>query len=102
MADLVYHTDCFFFETIPQFIDNFFNILAKAFFVLQFLEDIVQDIDEVEDIDNGEWIVECDVQPCHKFVELFISDEFVEEVWLFYHEVKDSEVEEIDVDLIFT
>lgn len=100
MADLMDHAHCLFFETILQVIDDFLNIFAGIVFVLQLFENVVEDIDEVEHIDNGEWIVECDIESRYKFVELFVSDEFVEEVWFFYHEMKDSQVEEIYVDLI--
>lgn len=61
MADLMDHAHCLFFETILQVIDDFLNILAGIVFVLQLFKDIVEDIDEVEHIDNGEWIVECDI-----------------------------------------
>lgn len=102
MTDLMYHSNCFFFETIFQVIDNFFNIFAGILFVLQLLKDVIEDIDEVKDIDNSEWIIECDVESCHKFVELFVYDELVEEVWFFDHEMKDSKVEQINVYLILT
>lgn len=53
MTDLMYHSNCFFFETIFQVIDNFFNIFAGILFVLQLLKDVIEDIDEVKDIDNS-------------------------------------------------
>lgn len=68
MTNLMDHANCFLFENIFQLIDYFFNIFTGVVFVFQFFEDVMKNIDEVEYINNAEWIVKHDVKSCHKFV----------------------------------